>query len=244
MPGYQVKHETLAVGDFHFVIRSLLNNRQYADQDGLAAAAGISEASWPLFGLLWPAARVLAEQMQTREITGKRVLEIGCGLALASMVVHRRRGNITACDRHPLAQDFLEQNLYLNNLPNLAYQTGHWDRDNPDLGKFDLIIASDVLYERDQPLALADFIDRHSSDQVDVLIVDPDRGNRNPFCRRMTGLGFTHTVEHAASQQSTGEAFKGHLLNFSRRRASIVTTRGPAPSRGRFAEDSDLGVHL
>lgn len=239
MPGYQVKHETLAVGDFHFVIRSLLNNRQYADEDGLAAAAGISEASWPLFGLLWPSALVLAEAMQTRDIAGRRVLEIGCGLALASLVVHRRRGNITATDRHPLAPEFLEQNLYLNNLPSLAYQVGHWDRENPDLGKYDLIIASDVLYERNQPVALADFISRHSSDNVDVLIVDPDRGNRNPFCRRMGDLGYTHTLESAASQPSTGEAFKGHLLNFSRKRAQIVTTRGPAIKRGRFAEDSD-----
>ena len=96
-----------------------------------------------------------------------------------------------------------------------------------------------MLYERNQPVALADFISRHSSDNVEVLIVDPDRGNRNPFCRRMGDLGYTHTLQSAASPQSMAEAFKGHLLHFGRKRAQIVTTRGPAPARGRFAEDSD-----
>lgn len=216
MPGYQVKHETLAIGAFQYVIRSLLNNRQFADDDGAAAAAGITSSNWPLFGQVWPSARILAEAMQTHDIAGKRVLEIGCGLALASLVIHRRRGNITASDRHPLAQEFLEQNLYLNNLPDLAYETGNWGRDNPALGKFDLIIASDVLYERDDAGDLANFIQRHANPASSVIIVDPDRGNRNPFCRRMERNGYVHTLLRADDSQTTGEPFKGHFLNFSR----------------------------
>ena len=109
MPGYQVKHETLTLGASDFVIRSLLDKQQHADQHGEAEAAGISSAAWPLFGLVWPSARILADAMQTQDIAGKRVLEIGCGLALASLVIHRRRGDITASDRHPLARSFLEK---------------------------------------------------------------------------------------------------------------------------------------
>ncbi|MEO8103300.1 MAG: methyltransferase domain-containing protein [Betaproteobacteria bacterium] len=216
MPGYLVKHEALTIGAGQFVMRSLRDNRQYADRDGKADAAGISSASWPLFGMLWPSARILAEAMQTEDITGKRVLEIGCGLALASLVIHRRRGDITASDCHPLAESFLAENLLLNGLPNLEYRTGHWDRDNPALGKFDLIIASDVLYERGQPEALSRFIDRHSSDPVSVIIVDPDRGNRNPFCRKMAALGYALTLRRAAARQTSGETYKGHFLTFRR----------------------------
>jgi hypothetical protein len=48
------------------------------------------------------------------DLEGKRILEVGAGLALASLVVHRRGGDITASDYHPLIPDFLKENLRLN----------------------------------------------------------------------------------------------------------------------------------
>lgn len=216
MPGYQVKHQTHLLGTSYFEIRSLLDRQQYADPDGAAMAAGISSASWPLFGMVWPSARMLADAMQTQDLAGKRILEVGCGLALASLVIHRRLGDITASDCHPLTEAFLEENARLNALPYLKYQTGHWDRENLALGKFDLIIASDVLYEQDQPESLSRFIDLHSADAVHVIVLDPDRGNRNGFCRRMRARGYVLDMQRAGTRQSTGEAYKGHFLNFSR----------------------------
>lgn len=216
MPGYQVKFETHLLGTSHFKIRSLLDRQQYADPDGAAQAAGISSASWPLFGMVWPSARMLADAMQTYDVAGKRILEIGCGLALASLVIHRRQGDITASDCHPLTEAFLNENVRLNALPHLKYQTGHWGRENLALGRFDLIIASDVLYERDQPETLSQFIHQHSADPVNIIVLDPDRGNRNGFCRRMDALGYTLDLQRAGATQSTGEAYKGHFLKFSR----------------------------
>ena len=50
---------------------------------------------WPLFGLLWPSGAQLAARLGARPVTpGERILEIGCGLALASLVApppRRRR---------------------------------------------------------------------------------------------------------------------------------------------------------
>ena len=216
MPGYQVKFESHRLGSSQFEIRSLLDRQQYADPEGLALAAGISEASWPLFGMIWPSARMLANAMQTQDIEGKRILEVGCGLGLASLVLHRRLGNITASDCHPLAEGFLQENARLNALPIIKYQTGNWSRDNFALGKFDLLIASDVLYERDQPDVLAQFMDQHAHAHSDIIVLDPDRGNRNEFCRRMVARGFTVDLQRAGTHQMTGEAYKGHFVTFRR----------------------------
>jgi 2-polyprenyl-3-methyl-5-hydroxy-6-metoxy-1,4-benzoquinol methylase len=216
MPGYLVKTETFALGSSDFAIRSLLDRQQYFDPDGLAEAAGISSAAWPLFGMVWPSARMLANAMQTEPIAGLRVLEIGCGLALASLVVHRRLGDITASDCHPLTGDFLAHNACLNGLPPLPYETGNWGHENPRLGLFDLLIASDVLYERSQPEVLAAFIHRHAAPGAQVLLLDPDRGNRNGFCRAMQALGYSVDVQRAALSQSTGEAYKGHFVRCRR----------------------------
>jgi len=159
-PGYQTKQEIITVGRSDYTIRSLLDRQQYSDPQGEAEAAGIPPATWPLFGLLWPSSRVLAGLMDNHNLIGKRVLEIGAGLALASLVVHRRLGDITASDWHPLSPGFLAENVLLNHLSPLKYQRGNWAGENPELGEFDLIIGSDILYERQQPQQLATFIHR------------------------------------------------------------------------------------
>jgi len=216
MPGYRIKVETIAIGGNNFVIRSLLDREQFADPLGAAERLGISSAAWPLFGQVWPSARVLAAAMLDFDIAGKRILELGSGLALASLVIHRRHGDITASDHHPLAQAFLIENLRLNDMLPLKYAAGDWSQENAALGVFDLIIGSDVLYDRQQPAILAAFIDRHSAPGVEVVIVDPDRGNRADFCQQMSVRGYLHTSLKAASRQASGERYKGRFLKFRR----------------------------
>jgi predicted nicotinamide N-methyase len=218
--GYEVKFESVSGTGADLQVRSLLDRQQFHDPQGEAERAGISPAQWPLFGVLWPSGRVLAQAMLTFEVEGKRVLELGCGLGLASLVVHRRGGNVTASDCHPLAAAFLLENLRLNALPPMKYETGHWLRANPRLGLFDLIIGSDLLYDREQPEALSQFIDRHSAASVEVLIADPDRGNQARFKRKMGVLGYSHTEERIWSLPGDGGPYKGRLHNY--RRAAFV----------------------
>ena len=215
MPGYHVKFETVTVGGLHYQIRSLLDLQQYSDPLGAAEQAGISPASWSLFGHIWPSARILAHAMHSFDLSGKRILEIGAGLALASLVIHRRSGDMTASDWHPLSHAFLQANLQLNGLEPIKYQAGNWAGDNPNLGQFDLIIGSDVLYERQQPEQLAGFINRHAAPEAQIIIVDPDRGNRVGFCKAMAQLGYACTMRTADRVMENGAAYKGRFLNFS-----------------------------
>lgn len=215
-PGYEVKFESISGTGGDLRLRSLLDRQQFHDPLGEAELAGISSAQWPLFGLLWPSGRVLAQAMFTFELDGKRILEMGCGLGLASLVVHRRGGDITATDCHPLAAAFLLENLRLNGLPPMKYQTGNWSRRNPHLGLFDLIIGSDLLYDREQPEALSQFIDRHSAGAVEVLIADPDRGNQASFKRKMDVLGYSHSEERVWSLPGEGGPYRGRMHNYRR----------------------------
>lgn len=177
---------------------------------------GISSASWPLFGLVWPSALVLAAHMEHIPLGLRRVLEVGCGLALASLVVHRREGLITATDRHSLTEAFLLENLRLNAMLPLPYQRGDWATPNPLLGRFDLIVGSDVLYDRGLPDQLCAFIELHAQASVEVVIVDPDRGNRPAFNRGMTGLGFERTERTVRALPGSGLPYKGRLLTYRR----------------------------
>ncbi len=73
---------------------------QFEDPDGVAGKLGISSAAWPIFGVIWPSGEVLANLMLDYQIKGKRVLEVGCGIALASLVLNQRDADITATDHH------------------------------------------------------------------------------------------------------------------------------------------------
>jgi len=219
-PGYEVKIQRVAIaGGSGLDIRSLIDRQQYADPFGEAEAAGISPAGWPLFGQVWPSGRQLADLMQSWELGARRVLEIGCGLGLASLVIHRRGGNITASDCHPLTEAFLRFNLRINQLSPMQYQAGNWGRSNPSLGEFDLIIGSDVLYERDQPGHIAAFIQSHAAQRAEVLIIDPNRGNRSAFKRDMQAYGFELTETMLESMLDDGTPYRGRLLHYRRERA-------------------------
>ena len=227
MSGYLTKQETIAIaGEADLVIRSLLDRQQFADPLGVAERLGISSSNWPLFGLLWPSAAHLAARLALRPVrAGERILEIGCGLALASLVGHRRGADVTASDCHPLTEAFLLENLRLNGLPPMTYRRGQWGVAAgllaTDLqGTFDLIIGSDLLYERDADATLAAFISRHAAPAAEVWIVDPDRGNRPAFNRGMAGQGFAHREERLSSSPPVGAGalpgYKGRLLVYRR----------------------------
>jgi len=227
MPGYQTKQESVAIhGAPHLTIQSLLDRQQYADPLGEAEALGISSASWPLFGLLWPSSQALANWVEHRaSVPRERILEVGCGLALASLVMHRRGEDVTASDCHPLTSRFLSDNTSLNDMAPLPYRHGNWaDADDAPVredrpvveGRFDLIMGSDVLYERDESGHLSRFIDRHAHAKAEVLIVDPNRGNRSGFNRRMATAGFA-LEEVDLSHAHEGQApYRGRLLRYRR----------------------------
>lgn len=214
---FQTKQQTVQIAGLEdLIIRSLLDHNQFSDDDQQASRLGISEALWPLFGLLWPSGAHLADQIAHRQFDPEEtMLEIGCGLGLTSLVAHRRGLDVTATDIHPMAESFLLENTRLNQLNPVKFFRSSWDEEPfpaPTLGKFDFLVGSDVLYERDETCVLARYIDRHTSDTAEVILIDPNRGNRNVFTKCMAGLGFAMTQTEVKSA-----TYKGRFLTFERR---------------------------
>ena len=221
LPGHHVqncllKHETIQINHINYNIRSLKNKQQFYDHEDRALALGISSATWPLFGVVWPAARILAQTVCVFEIGNKRVLEIGCGIALSSIVLHKMGVDITASDYHPLAQEFLDINVLNNHLLPIRFATGNWEIENPLLGEYDLIIGSDILYEPAHAEFVSQFISLHSNNQVEVIIVDPNRGNRANFTRKMIALGYSHRFDSFNVTDVDNIVCKGRILHYQR----------------------------
>jgi len=216
MPGYLTRNEHVSIGGRDWRLRVLQDRQQFSDPDGHAGRMGISSAQWSLFGQLWPAGRLLAQAMQRFDIEGKRVLELGCGIGLASLVLQQRGADVVASDMHPLAEPFLAYNAALNALPALHYRQLRWDVPLPTLGHFDLIIASDVLYESAHAALLAGVIDRHAWPEAEVLLTDPGRGNSARFSRMMAERGFTLAEARCPMDDGEVPPYRGRLLHYTR----------------------------
>jgi 2-polyprenyl-3-methyl-5-hydroxy-6-metoxy-1,4-benzoquinol methylase len=219
VPGYDTRTIIVHVGGQPYTLRVLSDHQQFADPDGHGKRMGISSAQWSLFGQLWPAARLLAQAMLRIDIRGKRILELGCGLGLASLVLQRRGAEVVASDVHPLADAFLAYNAALNELPAVHFRQMHWDRPLPTLGAFDMIVASDVLYERDHASLLASVVERHARPHAEVVVTDPGRGNSAPFTRLLAGQGFGMSQERCAMDDNDAGLGRGNILHYLRNAA-------------------------
>lgn len=216
MPGYDTHIRSIDFGGHVYRIRSLVDIQQFADPDGNAERLGISSSQWSLFGHVWPCSRLLADAMALHEVTGKRILEVGCGLGLASLVLRHRRADITASDVHPLAEVFMAYNAALNELPSVPYRTLKWDAPGTNLGRFDLIIGSDVLYERDHARNLSALLPLLAAPDSEVVIADPGRGNSAHFTRALLAQGYIASEERLAMGEHDRPPFRGRLLHYRR----------------------------
>ena len=216
MTHYKVETSTHRVGTHDYQMRALADRRQFSDPEGVAERAGISQESWPIFGVLWPAGMALAEAMDTIPFAGRRILEVGCGLGLASLVLARRGADITASDLHPLAESFLRHNTDLNDLSPIPFSLARWGGEDPGIGRFDLMIGADVLYEREHPQLLADFLALHANPTVQFVMADAGRGHCGRFNVRMQAQGYTRVEKRVRFGGDWPPGAGGRLLTYDR----------------------------
>lgn len=221
MLNYHLKREIIQVCLDEIHVCSLLDNQQFDKDDLEAAALGITSSTWSLFGIVWPASQVLAAEVSVANLAGKRVLEIGCGIGLASIVLHKMGVDITASDYHPRAQEFLDRNVLDNKLLPIKFQTVDFEKKNLELGKFDLIIASDILYQPHHAKCVANFISNHSDNNVEVIVVDPGRENRSKFTLNMTALGYSNEFKRFNQALGAGIRCKGQILHYHRQSSPV-----------------------
>jgi len=214
MSSIRYRYQTIEFGDIDIHVKTLRDKNQFSDPDGTAEKLGISSAVWPLFGVIWESGRVLADLMSSIDFKNKRILEIGCGIGLSSLLLNHRHADITATDYHPDVHALLKSNTKLNKDKNIPFERTNWEKMSSKLGKFDLIIGSDLLYEQNHADLLSKFIDIHAKLDCEIIIIDPGRPYRSLFKRHMHGLGYTFSSLPLSENSRQRLGYKGEALNF------------------------------
>lgn len=215
MTNLRLRYQTVEFGKTDIHLCTLRDKQEFYDPLDVANKLGICSASWPMFGVVWPSSLVLAHHVYASDIGSKRVLEIGCGMALSSLLLNKLGADITATDYHPEVEKFLKRNSALNDDPIIAFERVDWTDEDDNLGCFDLIIGSDLLYEDQHVEHLANFIKRHSKDACEVVLVDPGRGRKNKLGTRMKELGYSYSHIKPPHTEYLEDTFKGHILTFT-----------------------------
>lgn len=216
MTNPRLSYQTVEFGKIDIHLCTLRDKQEYYDPEGIAEKLGIGSAIWPLFGIIWPSSLVLAHFIFDYETDSKRILEVGCGMALSSLLLNKQCADITATDYHPESNKFLQRNALLNEDKAIAYERVDWADKNDNLGLYDLIIGSDILYEDNHIELLANFIEAHAKPTCEVIIVDPGRGRKNKLSSRMVEFGFTASQQKPTQTDYLDQEFKGYILKFER----------------------------
>jgi len=205
------RYQTIEFGNTDIHVRTLRDRQQFSDSENVACDLGISSANWSLFGIIWASGEILARLMYDYDIKGKRILEVGCGIGLASLVLNQRTADITSTDYHPEAENFLLENVKLNKCNDIPFIRTGWDDKKTDLGTFDTIIGSDILYERGHAEVLSKFIDQHAKPQCEIIIIDPGRKNHARFSKNMVKLGYSHSQSKPENTDTLTQPFRDSM---------------------------------
>lgn len=156
---------------------ALLRPRDYDAM--LTEEAFEHEALLPYWAQVWPSALALAEVLAARQWRGARMLELGCGLGLASIVAARAGARVTASDWSELAIGNLADNAARNEVE-LETIVADWDEPAELLAAapFDLVVAADVLYEIRKGETLSRLLPRLATE---VIVADPNRASAEGF---------------------------------------------------------------
>jgi len=129
----------------------------------------------PYWADVWPSSIVLAEKLLTLDGSGKTALELGCGVGLSTLAATSAGFDVLATDYYEDALDVTRANVF-RNLGLLARtRLVDWRHLPANLGSFDLVFASDVLYEKEYAALLPVLLDGLIGTNGIALVADPGR---------------------------------------------------------------------
>lgn len=145
----------------------------------------------PYFGILWPAAEALSLHLSEHPelLKNKSVLELGCGLGYPSLVAAHLGAKVLATDFHPDVEEYFRRNC-THSVVECDYMRLNWRDDKQEIGKFDLVMGSDVLYESKHPSEVAKGLIRFLKPNGKILLSDPGRSYLQQFVSAMNNEGF------------------------------------------------------
>jgi predicted nicotinamide N-methyase len=167
--------ETVDLGDVSLSIR------RPPDAEALISEEAFEREEFlPYWAELWPSGIALARHVARLgvELAGARVLELGCGLGLPSIAAARAGATVVSTDWSVDALALLRENA-ARNAVELELVEARWSDHAlfAGLGRFDVVLAADVLYEQRNVEEILGLLPVVLAPGVRLLLSDPGRSH-------------------------------------------------------------------
>lgn len=151
----------------------------------------------PYWAELWPSSVALARAIANRSLRNARTLELGCGLGLVSIAAAIAGGRVLATDWSAESVRFTNSNAQINEVD---VDTAIVDWAEPqtliDQAPWQIVLASDVLYEKRSVDQMLDLLPRLVTKEGEVWIADPGRKTSMDFLDRASRDWLRRTTDH------------------------------------------------
>ena len=191
-----------------------VGNRSYMLRKPANADHLISEADYvmderlPYWADLWPSSRQLAAELLNENGSGRTLLELGCGLGLATVAAIDAGFDVTATDYYDDALHVTRANALRNTGKEPQVRMVNW-RDWPtDIGRFDVVVAADVIYEKEYASLVARCMSNALTDDGVAIVADPGRLALSEFLNVLPQFGLmlsSQRVEPLIDGETTRE---------------------------------------
>lgn len=193
MAAFDLVEETVPLGGRRLVLSRPRSPEALIDEEAFAR-----DEFLPYWAELWPSGLALARHVTRRRLRGRRVLELGCGLALPSLAASLAGARAVATDWSEDALRLARLNAARNGA---RLETRHLRWDAPaaarQLGRFELVLAADVLYEERNVAHFLALLPLVMAAGGEALVADPGRAHAAAFLELAAGRWSveTHPVE-------------------------------------------------
>jgi predicted nicotinamide N-methyase len=143
----------------------------------------------PYWADVWPSAQILARRVATLSGAGRSLLELGCGAGLVATAAALAGFRVCATDYYEEALLFTALNVRANSGTAPETRLVDWRRLPTTLGRFDVVVGSDVLYERAYGELVARAVDVTLAAGGEAIIADPGRLAVEDFLRAAGSRG-------------------------------------------------------
>ncbi|HTI35129.1 MAG TPA: hypothetical protein VL422_15740 [Miltoncostaea sp.] len=210
--GFDVVHDDVVVAGLRLTVARPRSAEDLIDEEAYAV-----DERLPYWAELWPSAHVLAADLAGRDLHGRRVVELGCGVGLPSVVAALGGADVLATDWYEDALRFVAWNAAAAGA-RVATLPVDWADPPPALldgPPADLVVGADVLYEERNGPALTALVPRILAPGGELVVADPRRPHADALLEPLVAAGWslvTAEVRHGARQDESGPLVRLHRL--------------------------------
>jgi predicted nicotinamide N-methyase len=180
---FEMAQTDIALGDKTI---TLLHPKDYDDL--ISEADFVRDDRLPYWCDIWPSSIALARAIPTLVREPCRTLELGCGLGLVTLAALRAGHDVLSTDYYDDALLFTRRNSRASAGREPAVRHVDWRHWPDDVGRFDLVLASDVLYEESYAALIATALKRSLTPEGLALVADPGRAAFGTFVSKCLSI--------------------------------------------------------